>query len=109
MALQNWQVDLREKGFVVIPDVLTPSECLCLENGFWNFWRRLSGGLLIKEDSRTWKTIYDFFPLHGMLSQHFSIGHMQVVDGIGRTGYTWTKVHIEMALNVCRLGSQQRT
>ncbi|CAJ1942482.1 unnamed protein product [Cylindrotheca closterium] len=79
MTLQNWQVDLAEKGYAVIPDVLTPDECLSLENGFWNFWRRLSGGLLKKEDSETWRIIYDFFPLHGMLSQHFSIGHMQEI------------------------------
>lgn len=79
MALQNWQVDLREKGYAIIPDVLTSDECLNLENGFWNFWRRLSGGRLMKEDSETWKTIFEFFPLHGMLSQHFSIAHMQEI------------------------------
>mmetsp|Transcript_13445 Transcript_13445/g.32417 ORF Transcript_13445/g.32417 Transcript_13445/m.32417 type:complete len:354 (+) Transcript_13445:29-1090(+) len=79
MALQKWQVDLYEKGYAIIPDVLTPDECLSLENGFWNFWRRLSGGLLMKEDSQTWRTMFDFFPMHGMLSQHFSIGHMQEI------------------------------
>mmetsp|Transcript_13442 Transcript_13442/g.32411 ORF Transcript_13442/g.32411 Transcript_13442/m.32411 type:complete len:116 (+) Transcript_13442:142-489(+) len=79
MALQNWQVDLREKGYAVIPDVLTPDECLSLENGFWNFWRRLSGGLLTKKHPQTWKIIFDFFPRHGMLLQHFSIGHLQEI------------------------------
>jgi len=79
MALEKWQIDLQDKGYAVIPEVLDANECLSLENGYWNFWRRLTGGRLVKENPETWKIMFEFFPNHGMLHQHFSIGHMQEI------------------------------
>lgn len=79
MALEQWQVDLEEKGYAIIPNILDANECTSLEAGYWNFWNRLTRGRLIKENQETWRTIFDYFPMHGMLSQHFSIGHMQEI------------------------------
>lgn len=78
-TMPQWHIDLQEKGYAIIPGVLDPEECAILENGFWNFWKRLSGGRLQRDKPKTWRRMFDFFPLHGMLCQHFSIGHMQEI------------------------------
>lgn len=71
--------DLKTKGYAVIPGILDEGECKQLENGFWSFWDRLTSGKIRQEDPKTWKEIYKYFPNHGMLVQHFSIGHMQEI------------------------------
>ena len=71
--------DLETKGYAVIPGILDETECNQLENGFWSFWYRLTSGKIREDDPETWKEIYNYFPNHGMLVQHFSIGHMQEI------------------------------
>jgi hypothetical protein len=34
------------------------------------------------ENKNTWKHFYDLFPLHSMLLQHYSLGHMQSIWNI---------------------------
>ena len=76
MSLPDWHADLLDKGYAIIPGVLTENECQTLETGFWDYWEHLTGGRLHRERPDTWKTVYDYYPNHGMLCQHFSIGHM---------------------------------
>ena len=77
--LEQMMNDLREHGYAIMPSVLDETECNQLENGFWNFWGHLTDGKIRQDDQKSWKEIYNFFPNHGMLIQHFSIGHMQEI------------------------------
>jgi hypothetical protein len=77
--MDTFMDDLKTKGYAIIPSVLNENECKRFENGFWNFWARLTGGKIRQDDPKSWKEIYNFFPNHGMLIQHFSIGHMQEI------------------------------
>lgn len=77
--MDTFQADLDTKGYAVIESVLDDDQCDKLTSGFWNFWSRLTNGKIQKDDPKTWKAIYDYFPTHGMLIQHFAIGHMQEI------------------------------
>ena len=70
---------LHRDGYAIVPNVLTPAECDNLATGFWNFWNTQTDGLIQREDTSTWKNIFKYFPNHGMLFQHWSIGHMQEI------------------------------
>jgi hypothetical protein len=77
----GWKIemlsDLQEKGYAVVKDVYGDTECAELEQGFWNTFGRLAG--VLKNDPKTWKKIYEFFPNHGMLFQHWKLGHQQQI------------------------------
>lgn len=44
----------------------------------WKQFESLTKGALTQDPS-TWRFLYDLFPLHSMLLQHWSVGHMQWV------------------------------
>lgn len=69
---------LETHGVAVIPSILTPAECTALEDQMWVEFSDLTKGRL-QRDPATWRTLYDLFPLHSMLVQHWSVGHMQWV------------------------------
>jgi|TARA_B110000967_G_C18812833_1_gene524536 hypothetical protein len=75
----KFKEELMKNGFAVVPDIIDAEECRTLQDEFWVFFERLSRGKLKRSDKSTWKSIYDFFPNHGMLFQHFSVGHMQAI------------------------------
>lgn len=72
----SWKHDLDERGYAIVKNVLNEKECEALVDGFWNFWNALSKDDIKRHDKSTWKNIYKWFLNHGMLAQHFSIGHM---------------------------------
>lgn len=74
-----WKQQLDTKGYAIVEGVLDAPECAALARGFWSFFETLSLGKLKQADEASWKSIYDFFPNHGMLQQHFQIGHMQEI------------------------------
>ena len=71
-----WKEDLGKLGFAVVPNVLNERECEALVSGFWTYWTKLSKGGILRHDKSTWATIHRWFLNHGMLGQHFGIGHM---------------------------------
>ena len=75
MTLENWQLDLQEQGYAIVPGILDPSECnTTLENGMELLastnWRSLE-----KRGSKDMENHMRLSPMHGALTQHYSIGH----------------------------------
>jgi hypothetical protein len=75
----DWKGDLDTLGFAVVENVLDEKECEDLISGFWKFWNTLSKGGIKRHDKSTWKHIYKWFLNHGMLGQHFGIGHIPAI------------------------------
>ena len=70
---------LSRDGIAVIPNILKPSELEDVINKKWETLQHMSKGNIKREEPDSWKGIYQFFPLHNMLIQHFYIGHSQFV------------------------------
>ena len=66
---------LHEHGYVVVPNVLNADECTAMQDGFWSFWEKRA----VTRDPSTWKNIYNYYPNHGMLIQHWHFGHCQAI------------------------------
>lgn len=66
---------LREHGYVIVPNVLNATECQRMQDGFWEFWQARG----VTRDPSTWKNLYNYFPNHGMLIQHYGFGHCQAI------------------------------
>lgn len=75
-ALNN----LEKYGVAVIENILSEDECIELRDKAWDEIKTLTSNTdkpIDKDDPTTWKTIYELFPMHSMLLQHFGVGHMQ--------------------------------
>ena len=77
--LTNLNTYLDDHGVAVIPNVLTEAECVSLRNDIWKELKYVTKNRFDINDITTWRNFYDFYPLHSMLLQHFSLGHMQPV------------------------------
>jgi hypothetical protein len=79
-TLKNLKKTLDTYGVAVIPDILTNEECDQHINSLWKELGELTSNMdlpLKMNDKKTWKTLYELYPLHSMLIQHFGIGHLQ--------------------------------
>lgn len=65
-------------GVAVLENVLDQDECQQMFSEAWDFFEELYP-VLNRNDPQTWKYIHDLKPLHGMLFQHWGIGHAQYV------------------------------
>lgn len=77
---QNLMQTLNMYGVAVIPNVLTGEECDSDIKSLWKELGELTSDMslpLKMNDKKTWKTLYELYPLHSMLIQHFGIGHLQ--------------------------------
>ena len=73
---------LKRYGVAVIEKVLNPDECATMNSGVWDFFESITSAMptpLDRNDPKTWKTIFDLYPSHGMLHQHWGIGHAQYI------------------------------
>ena len=70
-------------GVAVIPNVLSDIECEEMTNGMWDFFEHLTQNWgeerINRFDENTYKNFYKLFPMHGMLHQHFNVGHCQAL------------------------------
>ncbi len=76
---------LETYGVAVIPSVLDEYECESMYQGFWNYFTHISRDWdkpIKRNDTTTWKEMYRLIPQHGMLLQHFEIGHAQHIWNI---------------------------
>jgi len=67
-------------GVAVVPNVINAEECKSMVSGMWDYFEHISANWekpLNRSDKKTWRGIYDLFPLHSMLFQHFNCGHAQ--------------------------------
>jgi hypothetical protein len=65
-------------GVAVIPGILSEKECIQYRTDIWKSVNHIYPEFNI-EDQTTWKKFYNLLPLHSMLIQHYSIGHIQPV------------------------------
>jgi hypothetical protein len=75
----NLKSTLEKYGVAQIDGVLNEEECLAVKSGIWDYFEHLTCNRLNRNDAKTWRAVYDLFPLHSMLFQHYSVGHSQVV------------------------------
>tara|TARA_B110000208_G_scaffold153187_1_gene185324 strand:+ start:1228 stop:2193 length:966 start_codon:yes stop_codon:yes gene_type:complete len=83
--LDNVKDNLNKYGIAVIPDILSNIECKKNANLAWKEFNTLTSKMDIpidKNNQNSYKTIFNFYPLHSMLLQHNNIGHMQFVWNI---------------------------
>lgn len=72
---------LAEHGVAIVPGILTEAECAHITDGTWKFFEHLTQAWptpMRQNDATTWRGMYDLFPSHGQLFQHWNIGHAQV-------------------------------
>ena len=75
---------LNNYGVAIIPNLLNNDECDQINNGIWNYFEYISKdwkGEFIpikKNNSKTWRSIFNLYPLHSQLYKHFGVGHSQV-------------------------------
>ncbi len=90
-TLNNVNTYLDNHGVAVIPNVLSEEECVSIRNNIWTELKYVTKNRFDINNEFTWKHYFDFFPLHSMLLQHFSLGQMQPI---------WD---IRMNENVCKV------
>jgi len=78
-TLNNVNEYLDKYGVAVIPSILTEAECIEYRDKIWTELKHVTQDRFDIHDETTWKEFYKFYPLHSMLLQHFSLGHMQPI------------------------------
>ncbi len=71
---------LVEQGVAIIPNLLNDEECTAMDIGAWELIESLTSDFstpLRHNDVNTWRSFYDLTPSHGMLLQHYGVGHAQ--------------------------------
>lgn len=69
---------LAQYGVAIIPRIINTEDCETLFNKMWDFFEQITIDMevpLDRNDSSTWNTLLELFPSHGMLFQHWGIGH----------------------------------
>ena len=73
---------LKKYGVAIYPSILNDEEAKNMISGMWDFYEHITENTDLeinrnKEDS--WKNLYQLYPKHSFLQQHFGVGHSQVV------------------------------
>jgi hypothetical protein len=98
-TIDNLKETLDLYGVAVIKNVCPPDECHKLINQFWSELNELTSLMEIpldQHDSKTWRTLYELYPLHSMLIQYFGIGHFQSIWTVRQNptiGDIFAKIH----------------
>lgn len=72
---------LEQYGVAIIPNVINEEECEEMRDGIWSFFEHISqrwSKPIDRNDVKTWRGIYELYPLHSQLFQHWNVGHAQV-------------------------------
>lgn len=78
VTLAEASAALRRDGVAVVPAV--PRDRLpALRDGMWRTFETLTDGRLRRGDASTYGALFDLFPIHSMLVQHYGVGHAQYV------------------------------
>jgi hypothetical protein len=67
-------------GVEIITGILTEEECIKHIDGFWGIFEHLSKDWAVpidREKPPSWREFDKLFPSHGMLYQHWGVGHSQ--------------------------------
>lgn len=77
----NVKNTIEKYGVAIIPNVLNDEECENMVNGFWDFFENITKEWKIpvsRNDKKSWRELFNLYPIHSMLFQHWGIGHSQV-------------------------------
>lgn len=69
---------LDKYGVAIIPNVLNEEQCENMVLDTWSFFEDITSNWEIplnRYEKSTWKNIYELYPSHSMLIQHWGIGH----------------------------------
>lgn len=81
-TIDNVKQKLEEYGVAIIPKLLNSIEIKKMNEGMWNTLEHISQNFdvpISRNNSETYKKIYDLYPNHSMLIQHWGIGHSQFI------------------------------
>ena len=70
---------LNSHGYAIIHNVLTKKQCKRLKQGLWQHTELISRNTIKQNDPTTWKNIFNYYPMHGMIQKHFGYSHIQSV------------------------------
>lgn len=76
----NLKEKLEKYGVAIIENVINDEECENMKSGFWDYLEFLTKntvGEMDRNNRKTWRNLKYLFPKHGMLIQHFGIGHAE--------------------------------
>lgn len=76
-STDQWQDHLRRKGWAIVPGVISPQQSQAMIDGFWKWTQRTCGAK--PDQPSSWRNIHKLYLKHGMLIQHWSVGHMQPI------------------------------
>ena len=78
----NLKETLEEYGVAIIPSILNEEECNKMNSGIWDYFEHITKNWGIesikRNDKKSWKNIYNLYPLHSQLYKHYGVGHSQV-------------------------------
>ena len=80
--LNNLSETLQEYGVAIIPNLLSEKECDDMFNGMWEYFEHITSKFdtpMKRDDESTWREFFKLYPMHGMLIQHWQIGHAQFI------------------------------
>tara|TARA_Y100000816_G_C26096394_1_gene580335 strand:+ start:174 stop:1154 length:981 start_codon:yes stop_codon:yes gene_type:complete len=78
---ENLKDTLETYGVAIIPSVLNWEESFRMVSGQWDFFEHITQNWetpINRQDKDTWKGIYNLYPMHSMLIQHWNVGQAQV-------------------------------
>jgi hypothetical protein len=73
---------LEELGVAIIPRLMTEAELFVMNDCMWSTLEHVTSKFEIpikQDDKSTWRELSKLLPLHGMLIQHWQMGHAQYV------------------------------
>ena len=76
-TIDNVNTYLDKYGVAVISNILNINECNNYIEQAWNNFNTLTSKMnkpICKNEPDTWKTLYELYPLHSMLLQHWGVG-----------------------------------
>lgn len=77
----NGNFCLDRYGVAIIDRVISPEDCEKAKEGFWSYLEHITSKFEIpvkRNDPTTFTEFWKLYPTHGMLLQHFGIGHAQM-------------------------------
>ena len=72
---------IKKDGIAVVPNVISKKKLAEYQEEMWKMFEKITQNMdkPIKEnDKKSWKTLFELYPLHSMLIQHFGIGHSKL-------------------------------
>ena len=80
--VENLKQTLHTYGVAIIPSVLSPNDCVDMQNGMWDYLEHVTKNFNVpikRNDQKSWLSFSKLYPLHSMLLQRWGIGHAQFI------------------------------